>query len=71
MKLASYLTDRKISDSDFADRIGVSRQAIHRYKTGDRIPEQHVISKIYRATSGAVTANDFFNTPRQPQRASA
>lgn len=65
MKLASYLDDQEISDSDFADRIGVSRQAVFRYKAGERIPEKVVLSKIHKATGGMVTANDFFDMPRQ------
>lgn len=61
MQLASYLTLRGISDSDFAERIGVKRQSLHRYKTGERFPERSVLQKIAEATNGEVTANDFMN----------
>lgn len=59
MQLAAYLEREKISDSEFANRIGVSRQAVHRYKSGDRFPERPVLAGISEATGGAVTANDF------------
>lgn len=72
MNLSAYLDRNKISDSDFADKIGVTRQAVHRYKTGERFPERPVLAKIFTATKGAVTANDFANFgARQPARASS
>lgn len=63
MQLALYLSQNDISDSDFAERIGVKRQAVHRYKTGERFPERAVLQKIIEATDGAVTANDFMPEP--------
>ena len=69
MNLASFLKSKAISDSDFADRVGVSRQAIHRYKNGERIPEKPVLSKIYKVTGGAVTPNDFFDMSKQSRGA--
>lgn len=68
MKLASYLETKNVSDSDFADAIGVSRQAVHRYKSGDRFPERPVLSRIFKATGGRVTANDFANIGVAPER---
>lgn len=59
MKLASYLTQAEISDSAFAERIGVSRQALWRYKSGDRRPEWDVLERIAHETAGQVTPNDF------------
>jgi transcriptional regulator with XRE-family HTH domain len=59
MQLATYLSQKEISDGDFAEAIGVSRQAVHRYKTGERFPERAVLQKIAEATGGNVTANDF------------
>jgi len=59
MKLTDYLAGHNISDADFAASIGVSRQSVHRYKTGDRAPEWPVLAKIRDATDGAVTADDF------------
>lgn len=67
MKLASYLEREKISDSAFAARIGVSRQALWRYKSGDRRPEWALLEKIVAETCGAVTPNDFLPNAIQLQ----
>ncbi|ACL58484.1 helix-turn-helix domain-containing protein [Methylobacterium nodulans] len=61
MKLAAYLADREIKDSDFAARIGVTRQTLWRYKSGERRPEWDVLERISRATDGQVTPNDFLS----------
>ena len=63
MKLASYLAEKQIPDSQFGARIGVTRQAIARYKSGERRPEWHVIDRIAVETDGLVTANDFMAAP--------
>lgn len=62
MQLADYLKSNGISDDDFGQSIGVTRQAVHRYKTFDRFPEKPVLTRIIEATSGAVTPNDFLQT---------
>jgi transcriptional regulator with XRE-family HTH domain len=59
MQLADYLKTNGISDEDFGQSIGVTRQAVHRYKTFDRFPEKPVLTEIVKATAGAVTPNDF------------
>ncbi len=59
MKLADYLTDNSLSDAAFARAIGVERQAVGRYKSGERFPERPILLKIFDATGGQVTANDF------------
>lgn len=61
MRFAKYLTDHGHSDADFAARIGVTRQAIHRFKTGQRIPNRATMAKIVEATGGAVTPDSFFD----------
>lgn len=58
MQLAAYLKTNEISDEDFGQRIGVTRQAVHRYKNG-RFPEKETLKMIVEATGGAVTPNDF------------
>ena len=60
MKLADYLADRSIKPADFGGQIGVSYEAVRRYCTGERIPDREVMARIFGATGGAVTANDFF-----------
>lgn len=62
MQLAEYLKSQGISDDDFGQMIGVTRQAVHRYKTFDRFPERPVLAKIFEITGGAVAPNDFLQT---------
>jgi transcriptional regulator with XRE-family HTH domain len=64
MKLATYLEENELTDAAFARVIGVERQAVGRYKTGERFPERLILVKIYKATNGAVTANDFADLPK-------
>lgn len=59
MRLATYLEKRELTDAAFARLIGVERQAVGRYKVGDRFPETPILLKIYEVTDGKVTANDF------------
>ena len=64
MKLSSYLDINDISDAGFARQLGVSRQAVQRYRTADRRPAEEIILKIYLVTKGAVTPNDFMKLPK-------
>jgi transcriptional regulator with XRE-family HTH domain len=67
MKISDWLAKADIADSEFADRIGVSRQALSRYKAGARTPRPNVLARIREATNGRVTANDF--VPSDPTEA--
>jgi transcriptional regulator with XRE-family HTH domain len=66
MKLATYLEENGLTDAAFARVIGVERQAVGRYKTGERFPERLILLEIYKATNGAVSANDFAGLPELP-----
>lgn len=59
MTLTSWLSKTKTSDAEFAERIGVTRQALWRYKVAGRVPKADIIARITKATNGKVTANDF------------
>lgn len=65
MKLMAYLGEHAIPDSAFAEQIGVTRQTLWRYKSGERRPEWDVLERISRITDGAVTPNDFLDAPLQ------
>ena len=69
MKLAEFLADRIIKPADFGGQIGVSYEAVRRYCTGERIPDREVMARIFSATDGAVTANDFFGLESEGQSA--
>lgn len=59
MRLTSWLDINGLSDAEFARQVGVERQTIGRYKFGERFPKPDLLTKIYKATAGNVTANDF------------
>lgn len=60
MKLETYMAQHGLTDAEMASRIGVSVPAIHRYRTGQRIPRDKIMVRIAETTKGAVQANDFF-----------
>lgn len=71
MKLAVWLNENDVSDSSFAATIGVSRQALFRYRTGERTPRGEVMARIRAATDGMVTADDFMPEPIAPSNSEA
>jgi predicted transcriptional regulator len=60
MKLGLYLAKEKICPSAFAEKIGVTVQAVHRYIAGERVPHREVMQRIVLHTQGEVQPNDFF-----------
>ena len=67
MTLSEWLEKQDMSDATFGDRIGVTRQSVHRYKNNVRIPQWHIIERIRKETKGAVTVLDFVpNTDSPP-----
>lgn len=66
MNLSEYLLNEGIKQSAFAALIGETPQNISRYVNG-RCPQPDVMKKIYDATDGKVTANDFFGLPTYPK----
>lgn len=60
MNLADYLIAVNLTPAQFARLVGVqSRNTIHRYISGERIPRSHILSRIEYVTRGMVTAQDF------------
>ncbi|MCA6305262.1 MAG: helix-turn-helix transcriptional regulator [Phenylobacterium sp.] len=60
MKLAVYLAQPGVSQTQIARRVGVSQAAISRYATGRRVPRPDVMARIRDATGGQVQPNDWF-----------
>jgi transcriptional regulator with XRE-family HTH domain len=60
MKLSDYLAANGIGDADFADRIGVNRSTVSRLRRTNQKPTGETLEAIFRATDGAVSANDFW-----------
>lgn len=61
MTLAEYLEKNKLSDEDFAQRIGAHRTEIWNYRTGRRMPKADKVAAIEEATGGEVRAKDFIS----------
>jgi len=61
MKLAAWMDSNNITDARFGEAIGVARQAVHRYRTGERIPDKALMKRINEATGGEVSPNDFYD----------
>lgn len=60
MTLVQYLQQTGISQSKFAEIIGVSQMAVNRYCRGNRVPNSIIMRRILEETRGKVTANDFY-----------
>ena len=63
MTLDQWLQANDVTESDFAKRISSSQASVNRYRKG-RIPEPKVMRRIFAATGGAVTADDFYGFAR-------
>jgi transcriptional regulator with XRE-family HTH domain len=60
MKFDDWLKAQKMTSAEFARLSGIGdRQAVHKYRHGERFPTPENLQRIRRATGGAVTANDF------------
>ena len=58
-KLKEYRKSRKISQSDFAGRIGAEQGTISKIENGAQLPSLDLAVKIQRETGGAVLPADF------------
>lgn len=63
MKLSEYLALYAIKQNKFAEKIGEKPARVNHYCIGTRIPRHDIMRKIYVATNGAVTPNDFYGLP--------
>jgi transcriptional regulator with XRE-family HTH domain len=61
MKLDAYLKRERLSTAEFAERIGVTAEAVRLYLTGQRIPRPKTVARIAQETGGAVRFRDFFD----------
>ena len=59
MRLNNYLKYSGKTHKDFADDLGLSVSAVHKWLYGQRFPRREHLEKIKELTKGEVTANDF------------
>ena len=61
MKLEEYLIKNALTDEEFAQRIGLSKHAIRKYRSGARFPLKWVVLAIEEETKGKVAPNDWYH----------
>lgn len=71
MKLKQYLHEKGLTDREFGEAVGASERAVIKWKRGERVPRPDAMSRIIEATSGLVTANDFYSDQASPVPAEA
>ncbi|MBY0421357.1 MAG: helix-turn-helix domain-containing protein [Parvularculaceae bacterium] len=72
MNLATYIKQNGLRRSAFADKIGVSPTIVTQWCAGDAWPSADMARRIFDATDGQVTPNDFLADRRnQPKPAEA
>ncbi|MGQ2942897.1 MAG: helix-turn-helix domain-containing protein [Blastomonas fulva] len=71
MTLDNWMTERGMSNAQFAPQIDTTPEAVRRYRKGLRIPDKETMLKIGSVTAGNVTANDFFGMTSVKQDAAA
>jgi transcriptional regulator with XRE-family HTH domain len=65
MKLLDYLKSENLTLTAFAKRIGAGYTTVQQWATGTKLPRKPMMQKIFEATGGAVTPNDFCDLPRR------
>lgn len=66
--LREHIARLGVSQSTFADRIGVSRGYLSQILSGARSPSREMIQKIDQATGGSVPPGVWFQTPEEATR---
>jgi transcriptional regulator with XRE-family HTH domain len=61
MKLSDYMEMAKITDQDFAGRVGLERSTVTRLRNGKTVPSFQTLERIHAETKGAVSFNDFLH----------
>lgn len=63
MDLETYLSTRGMTDAAFAAQVGLERSVVTRLRNKKATPSMASAARIFDATDGAVTPNDFL--PKQ------
>lgn len=57
------MTETGTADDVLAALVEADRSTISRIRRGTRMPSPEMMRKLFEATAGAVTANDFVHAP--------
>ena len=68
MLLRDWLSDHEMKFGELADRLGVSRTAVHWWALGRSRPSASSIDQIAKLTRGQVTADDHQQARRDYER---
>jgi DNA-binding transcriptional regulator YdaS (Cro superfamily) len=71
MTLTEYLSTNNLTQSAFAERIGVSSEAVNQWVKGKRFPRPESIMDIERETGGKVRVADWYTFAPAPTQESA
>lgn len=63
MKLDTYLSDNEITFAAFAEKLGVTGEAVRQWAGGSRHPRPKHMLQIMEATGGQVQPQDFLASP--------
>lgn len=62
MNLKEYLTGKSMTETAFAEEIGVAQVTVNRWVRGERFPEPEMIMRVAAATNGEVSVSDWYGT---------
>ena len=70
MRLGTYLRERRMTQREFAVRIGVSRSYLSMLISGAKVPSLKTATKIEKETGGEVTATAMLDQAERTGRES-
>jgi len=63
--IKKWRKQNRITQSEFADLISVSRWTVNRIENGERFPGRETIGRIVDATNGEIGAAELIGSPPQ------
>jgi len=59
--LDKWIIDNSYTRQIFAKKINISTATLSRYLSGDRIPKQNIMEKIFKITNGSISPDNFYS----------
>ena len=59
--LDKWIIDNSFTRQKFAKKINISTATLSRYLSGDRIPKQKIMEKIFKITKGSISPDNFYS----------